>query len=78
MVLWTDHPLSVYAKADKTLIEGVVYFDLERDLQLREELAEQKNILTTQMLKAKNNGVKTQPVKATKKEEMHCDTIHLN
>ena len=78
VVLWTDHPLSVYAKAEKTIIEGVVYFDLERDLQLREEVAEQKNILTTQMLKAKNNGVKTQPVKATKKEEMHCDTVHLN
>ena len=78
VVLWTDHPLSVYAKADKTIIEGVVYFDLERDLKLREEVAEQKNILTTQMLKAKNNGVKTQPVKATKKEEMHCDTVHLN
>lgn len=78
VVLWTDHPLSIYAKAEKTIIEGVVYFDLERDAKLREELEEQKNILTTQMLKAKNNGVKTQPVKNTKKEEMHCDTVHLN
>src|SRR5690606_24643219 len=78
VVLWTDHPLSIYAKAEKTIIEEVVYSDLERDAKLREELEEQKNILTTQMLKAKNNGVNTQPVKNTKKEEMHCDTVHLN
>ena len=25
VVLWSDHPLSVYAKAEKTLIEGKVY-----------------------------------------------------
>lgn len=78
VVLWTDHPLSIYAKAEKTLIEGVVYFDLERDQQLRQEIAEQKNLITTQLLKAKNNGVETRPVKANKKEEMHCDTVHVN
>ncbi|HET8855622.1 MAG TPA: amidohydrolase family protein [Salinimicrobium sp.] len=78
LVLWTGNPLSVYSKAEKTLIEGAVYFDLERDKQMRKEIEAQKNWLTTQMLKAKNNGVKTQPVKATVKEELHCDTVHLN
>jgi len=78
LVLWTDHPMSIYAKPEKTLIEGVVYFDLERDQKLRKKIAEQKNELTTQMLKAKNNGLKTQPVKDSKKDEMHCDTLLLN
>src|SRR5690606_11270459 len=71
LVLWNANPLSVYAKPEKTMIEGVVYFDLERDQKLREEVEQQKNLLTTQMLKAKNNGLKTQPVKDSKKEEMH-------
>ncbi|WP_029037012.1 amidohydrolase family protein [Salinimicrobium xinjiangense] len=75
LVLWTANPLSVYAKPEKTLIEGVVYFDIERDRELREEVEKQKNLLATQMLKAKNNGLKTQAVKETKKEEMHCDTL---
>ncbi|GAB2774773.1 amidohydrolase family protein [Salinimicrobium soli] len=75
LVLWDAHPLSVYAKPEKTIIEGKVYFDLERDQQLRKEVEEQKNLLTTQMLKEKNNGLKTQPVKDSKKEEMHCDTL---
>ncbi|HBR53136.1 MAG TPA: amidohydrolase, partial [Flavobacteriaceae bacterium] len=26
LVLWSDHPLSVYAKAEKTIIDGVTYF----------------------------------------------------
>ena len=56
------------------MIEGVVYFDLERDAQLRQDLAEQKNFITTQLLQAKNRGVKTVPGKAQEKEEMHCDT----
>lgn len=74
LVLWTDHPLSIYAMADKTLIEGVVYFDIERDAALREQLVEEKNLITTQLLQAKNKGVKTVPAKAREKEEMHCDT----
>lgn len=78
LVLWTDHPLSVYAKPEKTMIEGVVYFDLERDQKLRKEIDEQKNLLTSQMLKAKNNGLKTTPIKDSKKDELHCDTVHLN
>ena len=41
------------------MIEGDVYFDIERDKELRKEIRrEQKNLLTTQMLKAKNNGLK--------------------
>lgn len=78
LVLWTDHPMSIYSKPEKTLIEGVVYFDLERDQKLRKEIDKQKNELTTQMLKAKNNGLKTEPVKDSKKDEMHCDTLLLN
>ena len=27
LVLWSDHPLSIYAKAEKTIIEGVTYYD---------------------------------------------------
>lgn len=75
VVLWSGNPLSIYSKAEKTLIEGAVYFDIEKDKELRKEIAQQKNILTGQMLSAKNGGAKTQA--ATKKEDqkMHCDTL---
>ena len=75
LVLWNENPLSVYAKPEKTIIEGKVYFDLEKDKELRAEIEQQKNLLTTQMLKAKNNGLKTQPVKDSEKEKMTCETL---
>jgi imidazolonepropionase-like amidohydrolase len=30
IVLWNNNPLSIYAKAEKTIIEGVVYYDVEK------------------------------------------------
>jgi imidazolonepropionase-like amidohydrolase len=45
VVLWTDHPLSIYAKAEKTIIEGVTYFDLEKDKQMREAIKKEKVLL---------------------------------
>jgi imidazolonepropionase-like amidohydrolase len=30
IVLWNDNPLSI-AKVEKTIIEGIVYFDLKKD-----------------------------------------------
>ena len=35
LVLWSDHPLSIYAQALKTIVDGVVYFDRDRDRQLQ-------------------------------------------
>ncbi len=74
VVLWSDHPLSIYAKAEKTIIEGVTYFDLKRDEQMREVLKSEKSELTNMMLLAKNKGLKTQPIKKKEKEAMHCDS----
>ncbi|MDX1545060.1 MAG: amidohydrolase family protein, partial [Christiangramia sp.] len=75
LVLWNDHPLSIYARPEKTMIEGVFYFDIERDQKMREEIKEERNELIGQMLKAKNNGVKTQPVTKKEKQRVHCDLL---
>ncbi len=75
IVLWNDHPLSIYAKAEKTIIEGAVYFDLEKDTAMRKSIAAEKNKLATMMLKAKNNGLKTQPPKKKEHQHFECKTI---
>ncbi|WP_103070288.1 amidohydrolase family protein [Aquimarina sediminis] len=75
LVLWTDHPLSVYAKAEKTLIEGAIYFDLEKDKATRKSIAKERNKLSTMMLKAKNSGLKTQPAKKKEKQHFECETL---
>lgn len=77
LVLWSDHPLSVKAKAEKTIIEGVVYFDIERDAAMRMSLQKEKNDLINLMLQEKVKGGATQkPVKKTNRLN-HCDTEEL-
>lgn len=75
LVLWSHNPLSVYSKAEKTLIEGAVYFDLEKDQQQRDAIRAEKALLINQMLKEKEKGNATQEPKKNKKEEFHCDSL---
>ena len=75
VVLWTDNPLSIYAKAERTIIEGVTYFDLKQDEVMRSKIRNEKSELINMMMQAKNKGLKTQPVKKKDKEYLHCDSI---
>jgi imidazolonepropionase-like amidohydrolase len=75
VVLWTDHPMSIYTKAEKTIIEGVTYFDLKRDEMMRSQIKKEKSVLINDMMKAKNKGLKTQPIKKKEKDQMHCDYL---
>ena len=43
LVLWNDHPLSVYALAMTTWVDGVAYFDRERDQQLRRDIVSERS-----------------------------------
>ena len=76
LVLWSDHPLSVYAKAEKTIIDGTVYFDLEADKAKREAIKEERNKLMKLMRAEKDGGGKTKPAKKKEKIHMHCETIN--
>ncbi|MFO7719619.1 MAG: amidohydrolase family protein, partial [Gillisia sp.] len=78
IVLWSGNPLSIYTKAEKTLIEGAVYFDLEKDKAMREEIEVQKNLLTGQMLNAKNGGENTRTVSPKEEQHIHCDTLEIH
>jgi imidazolonepropionase-like amidohydrolase len=42
LVLWSDHPLSVYAVAETTWIEGAPYYDREEDMLLRQRIASER------------------------------------
>ncbi|MEM9023444.1 MAG: amidohydrolase family protein, partial [Bacteroidota bacterium] len=74
IVLWSAHPLSIYAQAEKTFVDGVRYFDRDRDNTMRQALAVERNRLVTKMLAAKKGGAATQAAKGPKQEHYHCDT----
>ena len=75
VVLWNDNPLSIYAKAEKTIIEGVIYYDVQKDEQQRLAIAKERNELIGQLLQEKNKGMMTQEPKKKEKKEYHCDTL---
>lgn len=45
IVIWSAHPFSVYSHPEITMIEGVVYFDRSKDIQMREQLAKERETL---------------------------------
>jgi imidazolonepropionase-like amidohydrolase len=75
VVLWSDNPLSIYAKAEKTLVEGVVYFDKSLDEVKRKEIVNEKASLIMQLLQDKNQVMATQPETKKDKVHYHCDTL---
>jgi imidazolonepropionase-like amidohydrolase len=56
LVLWSDHPLSIYAKPEKTIVDGIVYFDLQRDSAMRRYIASERGRLEQKMIAEKKSG----------------------
>ena len=42
VVLWNDHPLSVYASAEKTWVDGILFFDRQEDLKLQDAVQKER------------------------------------
>jgi imidazolonepropionase-like amidohydrolase len=75
IVLWTDHPLSVYAKPEKTIIDGKVYFDIEKDKQNNKDLEAERARLIQKMKNAKKSGMPTQRGENRSLIDFHCDDV---
>lgn len=75
LVVWSGHPMSIYTKAENTMIEGVTYFDLEMDKKQRETIKKERNELVKMMLKEKAGGKETQAPKQSVKPELTCESL---
>ncbi len=77
LVLWSDHPLSVYTRAEKTMIDGAMYFDLQEDQALRAGLNQEKNQLIQMMLsEQKSSGNKGRMPRKPDRIDFDCETIN--
>ncbi len=56
LVIWSDNPLSVYAKAEKTMVDGIIYFDRERDMEMRRQNQAEKTRLIQKLAAAKRTA----------------------
>jgi imidazolonepropionase-like amidohydrolase len=75
LVLWTDHPLSVYAKAEKTIVDGIVYFDIQEDQQRRLDLQKDRARLVQKMIGDKKSGRPTQRGASRQNMLIHCESV---
>lgn len=76
VVLWSDNPMSVYAKVEKTIVDGIIYFDLEKDSIMHIQLQREKNRLIQKMIAAKKQGAKTTHATVTFDEVNECEEDH--
>ncbi|MDQ3140671.1 MAG: amidohydrolase family protein [Bacteroidota bacterium] len=74
VVLWSDHPLSVYAMAEMTFVDGVKYFDRQEDMLKRKEIADERNRIIQKMIKQKSTGAGAMPFVSKPQRMYHCDS----
>jgi adenine deaminase len=73
LVVWSDNPLSIYAKAEKTMVDGIIYFDREKDAQMRKQVQAERSRLIAKMAGEKRAGRPTIPAAPSYKEVHICN-----
>jgi imidazolonepropionase-like amidohydrolase len=73
LVLWSDNPLSVYVKVEKTYIEGVLYYDEASQAAAQQAIQRERSRIITKMLSDPSSEKRA--IKPKKQYEYHCDTI---
>ena len=76
LVLWSDNPLSIYAKSLMTIVDGTVYFDREKDALLREDIKKERARLIQKMIGAKKSGERTGPAIPSFHQLNSCEEDH--
>lgn len=75
LVLWTTNPLSIEAKVQSTMIEGVFYFDQATDQMLQAQNQAEKMRIIGKMLAKEVQAEPKAPFIKRKKKHFHCDTV---
>ncbi len=72
VVLWSDNPLSIYAKSLYTIVDGTVYFDREKDAERSKQVTAERTKLIQKMLGEKKAGMPTRPATPSTQILLEC------
>jgi adenine deaminase len=75
IVLWSADPLSIYAVAEKTYVDGIPYWDIEKDAEKQKALKTDEARIIQKMIEAKNKGAVTQKPTGQRPRTYECETI---
>ncbi len=76
VVLWSDHPLSIYAKSLYTIVDGTIYFDREKDAQMEKSIAAERMRIVKKMNGEKRSGMPVSPVQPSYQYIQTCGEDH--
>ncbi|HSK13604.1 MAG TPA: amidohydrolase [Phnomibacter sp.] len=77
VVVWSDHPLSIYAKSLYTIVDGTIYFDREKDALAQQKVDEERARLVKKMVGEKRRGAPVQPAVPSYQVMLSCfDHMH--
>jgi len=60
LVLWSANPLSIYAVAEKTYVDGIPYWDYSKDAEQQKALKADEGRIIQKMIESKSRGNATQ------------------
>lgn len=72
LVIWSAHPLSIYAMSEKTIVDGIIYFDREKDLEQRKKIAAERFRLVSKLQGEKRGGAPTRPAEPSYQVLLSC------
>lgn len=75
VVIWSDNPLSIYAVAEMTFVDGIKFFDRKEMKEAEIAMEAERSRLIQKMIAFKKGGGKTEKFSSPKKILYHCDTV---
>jgi imidazolonepropionase-like amidohydrolase len=75
VVIWTANPLSIYARAEKTFVDGIAYWDIDKDAQIIKAQQVEKARLIQKMLESKSKGGRMQRPMGDAPRLYNCETL---
>ena len=75
LVLWTHNPLSIMAKVSKTIIDGTIYFDSDRKMELENRNIEERARIIQKMILNREAGNPVKKYEHKKEKFYHCDSF---
>jgi len=75
IVVWSDNPLSIYAVAEKTLVDGRIYYDRAQQDTLLAADAVERDRIVRKLMAEKANGAITVPASTKPNRSYECEDV---
>jgi cytosine/adenosine deaminase-related metal-dependent hydrolase len=72
VVVWSDNPLSIYAKSLYTIVDGTIYFDRQKDADMQKLVDVERTRLIKKMNGEKRSGASVIPAQPSYRVMFTC------